>query len=653
MNHQRPDDTDKKKSIYEFLDDVTLRELRVRDSKAQIDLEFLAELDQVLHTLSSGGLSNSVASDLRSAVSGFIGNQIAEEIWDRRGTAQAAASDFSGTPTVVLGYPRKFRQRVLDLAQELPPLFTRLTGVQLTEFALREAVKFELVLQGQVVLSLEERTSSRLVSQQFLESLCHYAPRLLSVQMVNSRLLALRAHRPEIWAGMQKEKITLSAVTRVLRALLAEGLPVFDFGLIAETILVASSAPGELVAEVCSQLRPIFSDRIFAPKLLSRDGRTSAEKRPHPVNECIAPPVSVLVGRGLLGLVGPKQSILERVDSIRRHLARELGWLIPLVRFSDDLSLPRNDFRVLVRGRESAGGTLYTGLLLTLGPDHQLKKLRGVAAKEPVYGQEAVWIDGDQREEAEKLGCMVFTAVSTLGMTLSQVLCRHVGELYSLQSLHDSLQALAKQEACLVGLVEKSPETKLLARQVIARLLEEGVNVQALDLILLTLMENKDQRFSVATLTEMVRVRIFRLQAQAYLNEENEVSVVTLSEHAEGVVERALVEGEEPYLDGSDQTLGVVLKSILDAFKEQVESSAPMILLAPPLLRRPLWEALRTNLPGLKVVTRLELPVSVSVRVAREVGEVPLRVVDAPPVPRPRRGSSRSLPRRLDKRRRV
>jgi flagellar biosynthesis protein FlhA len=51
--------------------------------------------------------------------------------------------------------------------------------------------------------------------------------------------------------------------------------------------------------------------------------------------------ISLEVGRGLLSLVDPNQGakLLERVTSIRRHIAMELGIVVPGVRFKDNLQL--------------------------------------------------------------------------------------------------------------------------------------------------------------------------------------------------------------------------------------------------------------------------------------------------------------------------
>ena len=65
-------------------------------------------------------------------------------------------------------------------------------------------------------------------------------------------------------------------------------------------------------------------------------------------------PISLEVGRGLLSLVDPNQGakLLERVTSIRRHIALEMGIVVPGVRFRDNLQLRPNAYSIKIKDVE-------------------------------------------------------------------------------------------------------------------------------------------------------------------------------------------------------------------------------------------------------------------------------------------------------------
>ena len=134
-------------------------------------------------------------------------------------------------------------------------------------------------------------------------------------------------------------------------------------------------------------------------------------------------PISLEVGRGLLTLVDPNQGakLLERVTSIRRHIAMELGIVVPGVRFRDNLQLRPNAYTIKIKEIEVAQGEVMVNQFLAIGPEDKLKSLRGTKTVDPTYGMPGVWISPEQRGEAERLGCMIFDPVSVIATQLTEV----------------------------------------------------------------------------------------------------------------------------------------------------------------------------------------------------------------------------------------
>ena len=141
-------------------------------------------------------------------------------------------------------------------------------------------------------------------------------------------------------------------------------------------------------------------------------------------------PVALEVGRGLLPLVDPAQGqrLLERVTSIRRHVATEIGIIVPGVRFRDNLQLKPNSYVIKIRDLEVARGEVMMNQYLAIGPDERLKALRGMRVTDPTYGLPAVWISAEQRGEAERTGCMIFDPVSVIATQLTEIIRAHAGD---------------------------------------------------------------------------------------------------------------------------------------------------------------------------------------------------------------------------------
>ena len=78
--------------------------------------------------------------------------------------------------------------------------------------------------------------------------------------------------------------------------------------------------------------------------------------------------LEVEVGYGLLNLVDPAHGgdLLERVKSIRRQVALELGIVVPPVRIRDNLQLDPNQYSILIKGVEVARHELLPGYLLAM-----------------------------------------------------------------------------------------------------------------------------------------------------------------------------------------------------------------------------------------------------------------------------------------------
>ena len=81
--------------------------------------------------------------------------------------------------------------------------------------------------------------------------------------------------------------------------------------------------------------------------------------------------ISVEVGYGLIPLVDQKQGgqMLPRIRALRRHLATELGFIVPAIHITDNMRLKPREYVLRLRGVEIARGETYQDWLLAISSE--------------------------------------------------------------------------------------------------------------------------------------------------------------------------------------------------------------------------------------------------------------------------------------------
>ena len=103
------------------------------------------------------------------------------------------------------------------------------------------------------------------------------------------------------------------------------------------------------------------------------------------------------VGYGLIPLVDAKQGgkLPDRIKAIRRKLTEQLGFLIHAVHIKDNLDLAPTRYRINLLGVTEGEADIYPGKELAIGAGIESGVVPGIAAKDPAYGMDAIWIDHD------------------------------------------------------------------------------------------------------------------------------------------------------------------------------------------------------------------------------------------------------------------
>lgn len=337
--------------------------------------------------------------------------------------------------------------------------------------------------------------------------------------------------------------------------------------------------------------------------------------------------LSLEIGFQLIPLVDEKQNgqLLHRIRALRRHLATELGFIVPAVHITDNLRLKPREYVISLRGQEIARWQIEGDCLLAVNTDPQARSIAGTVTREPAFGVPARWIQPGLQEQALASGYSVIEQTTVIGTHLGEVIRRHAHELLGRAETKRLLDALNDSYPKL--LEELIPKLLSLGevQRVLQQLLREGVSIRDLGAILETLVEAAQQSRTTVHLVEAVRQNLGRSLVRPLLNQENKLDVLVLAPEAEqGVMATFDPEGAQRLL-GTPQSLPSVdmMQRLLESMRKIIganSSATSPILLCPSPARYHVRRWLEPFLPKVTVLAPNEIPSDIRIRSLGSVG---------------------------------
>ena len=336
-------------------------------------------------------------------------------------------------------------------------------------------------------------------------------------------------------------------------------------------------------------------------------------------------PVDLLgleVGYRLVALVNRGQSgdLLVRVRGVRRKLSQELGFLVPAVHIRDNLDLQPNAYRINLGGVAVGESIVYPDRELAINPGRVFGPLKGITTRDPAFGMEAIWIEPDQRDQAQALGYTVVDASTVVATHLSHIIQTHAHELLGHEEVQQLLAALGKSVPKLVeDLVPRALPMSVVVR-VLQSLLAERVPIRNMRTIIETLAEQAPRTQDPAVLVGAVRIALGRQIVGDIAGMNAELPVITLEPELEKLLQGTLAaaNGGAP---GLEPGLAERLQQRLSESAQRQEIiGEPAVLLVAPLLRQTLARFIRASVPSMHVLAWNEIPDNRKVRLVTAVG---------------------------------
>ncbi|MEP0847706.1 MAG: flagellar biosynthesis protein FlhA [Phycisphaerae bacterium] len=323
------------------------------------------------------------------------------------------------------------------------------------------------------------------------------------------------------------------------------------------------------------------------------------------------------VGFGLVSLVDRARGgdLLDRIAAMRRQIASDLGLLVPPVRIRDNATLAPNAYRILLRGHEIAGGSLYPDQLLAIDSGLASEALNGIQTREPAFGLTAWWISPSERDRAERLNYTVVEASGALTTHLTEVIKAHAADLLTRTETHGLIENLKQKNAALVEEVVPALLKPGEVQKVLQNLLRERVPVRDLETILETLGDWAARTKDPEILTEYVRNGLARALCAQYKDDNGVLHCITFEPAAEDYIQANIQRSEH----GSAITIPPARQAdLVQRVRKLVESAAvssgALVVLCSPQIRLWVRRLIEPVLPKTPVLALNEVMREVSVQ---------------------------------------
>ena len=374
---------------------------------------------------------------------------------------------------------------------------------------------------------------------------------------------------------------------------LIPGLPKIPFVLAGGLMLLASSrVPAEEDPEGEAPTTPAVT-AADTPELLAAEIQVD--------------PLGLELSADMIDLVDTASGgdLLDRVKSLRRKIATDLGIVAPPVRTRDNLQLPARTYAISLFGIEVARGEAPPGTVLAIGDF--LGSLPGEPTQEPVFGLEAKWIPAELRSQAELSGATVVDRASVITTHLAEVITQHAARLLGREDVR-MLTDVVKRTNPVV--VEELTPTQLSlgeVQRVLQALLEEGVSIRDLVRIYEALSLRAARTKELDPLVEAARLALGPAIAAPYLVDKV-LHVITL----DPLLEQRILESLRPSENGhtialDPETSQALLSNLTKVATEVEDRNIRPVLVCAPQVRAAVHRLVHPLVPRLAVLSYQEL----------------------------------------------
>ncbi|MBI4828293.1 MAG: flagellar biosynthesis protein FlhA [Nitrospinae bacterium] len=353
------------------------------------------------------------------------------------------------------------------------------------------------------------------------------------------------------------------------------------------------------------------ADKESAEETRKEAAREAGKPAPEKVEALL--PLDALeleIGYELIPLVDSAQDgeLLERIKSIRRQFALEMGLIVPPMHIRDNLQLKSNEYSILIKGVEVARGELWMNHFLAIDPGTGVERVPGAETREPTFGLRALWVSETNRERARSAGYTVVDTPTVITTHIKEIIRRHAHELLGRTETQKLVDTFKEEHPKVVEELIPALLSLGQTQKVLANLLREGVSIRDLRTILETLADYATMTKDTDVLTEYVRAALARSICKQMRHDDGTLKVITLDPSLEQAVVGAIKVTDHGAYLALDPNIA---QKLIERLNRQMDKftlvNASPALLTTPQARPHLRRLLERFIPGLAVLSHSEI----------------------------------------------
>jgi len=327
--------------------------------------------------------------------------------------------------------------------------------------------------------------------------------------------------------------------------------------------------------------------------------------------------IELEVGYALINAVESEHSgdLVERIVSIRKQFAIDLGIVVPSVHIRDNLQLDPGEYRLMIKGNKVASGKLKPDQMMAMDPGNVTEPVEGIPTTEPAFGLDALWITKGQKEQAEMAGYPVVDISTIMATHLTEVIRGHAHELLGRQEAQSLIDNFKKSYPKVVE--ELIPDVLPLGGvvKVLQNLLKEGVSIRDMLTIFETLADEASKSKDLEVLTESVRRGLARSISSKYIDAKGQLNVIALAPKVESLIANSLIQTDQGVqLVMDPMTAQKLIAQISKSIELHPEVAGLPVVLTSPTSRRHIYKLTSRFIPQLSVLSHNEISSDAKVR---------------------------------------
>ena len=316
------------------------------------------------------------------------------------------------------------------------------------------------------------------------------------------------------------------------------------------------------------------------------------------------------IGYGLIQMVDKQQGgdLFDRITSIRKQIAVELGIIVPPIRIRDNLQLLNNEYVIKIKGIEIGKSELRLNHFMAMDSGLVSQEVHGVDTLEPAFGLPAKWITPELKDDAEIHGYTVVEPTAVLSTHLIELIRRHADKLLGRDETQKLIDTVKEKHPTVINELNLDSFTVGSVQKILQGLLKEGLSIRDLVTIFEAIADYLPLTKNVEVLIEYVRHSLSEYIAEKFSEDDGTVRGYVLDPEIEHMVSNAI-------RNPGDQS-SLIAPEIVDQISNNIRELADQgmmeghmpIVFTSPQIRSYFKKLLETTFPEVIVLSFGELP---------------------------------------------